>query len=222
MEVLKLITPFLTFLLGVVSAILFKRFDKKREQLIKSLDEVRDLVNAWYNQLHEIHYELKVAPTNSIPQKYLFYINNRLVLPKLLHHLEILRRYKKAHKVVKYVEIFLSLVTDYSKQKDEQLTPSFDIEENIQKINSPSSTETIAQSDLDKPISNVKLPVFHRQNNADYDVFLQESSRLYNVRCHYVLSGSSVDDNYKILDKLLFDLDNVLQNLSMEIANLKN
>jgi hypothetical protein len=226
MEILKLITPFVTFFLGVLSTMFFKRFDKKKEQLLKSLDEVRDLVNAWYNQLHEINYELKVSPTNSRPSKFIFYINNRLVLPKLLHHLEIVRKYKKAHKVVEHVERFLSLVTDYSKQNEDQLPPSLDIKDDSQK--NISSNIAPATANTESNLIPDKVLLLQGHNGPDYSALLQKLSRSHDlsresemISCDYVLSGSTVEDNSKILDSLLLDLDKVLQNLSVEIANIK-
>ena len=109
-DTLKILTPFITFLLGIFSTILFKRFDKRKERLAKSLTAALELTNSWYNQLHEIYVELKNASENGdniIPGKFIFYVNNRLLLPKLLHHLEVLKKFKKAENAVSHVETFL-------------------------------------------------------------------------------------------------------------------
>ncbi len=230
METLKIITPFLTFTLGVISTIIFKRLDKKKEYLGKSLDEVRDLVNAWYNQLHEIYVDLKISPTIEKPSKFIFYINNRLILPKLLHHLEVLRKYKKANKVVFSTEEFLSLVTNYNKSFNDNSVSLSDDNQDRQSINTANSSTKIKENEQ-LPTNNDELLMIvgHTDPETDFTQYLNNDIELNAppktallLSCNDILSGVSIEKNYSILELLLIDLDKVLQKLSKEIADIKN
>lgn len=230
MEALKLITPFLTFILGVISTILFKRLDKRKEYLNKSLDELRDLVNAWYNQLHEIYFDLQISPTVGKPSKFLFYINNRLVLPKLLHHLEVLRKYKKASNVVLLTEEFLCFVTNYNKSLNEEYPIlSNDVEQpgilnNENHLNHGKEKEQLPE--INNEILFIQAPQNQEINYLKYsknDInFDNKDISIIPYSCIDVLSGNSLENNYSILEKLLVDLDGVLQKLSKKIADIKN
>lgn len=110
----KIIAPFLTFMLGIVSALLLRRIEGKKKTFMESLDKVNELLIIWYAQLNEIYSEIKMSPDSFKSATHMLYINNRLVLPNLIHHIEILTKYKKASLIVTQAREFLSLVTNYS------------------------------------------------------------------------------------------------------------
>jgi hypothetical protein len=114
--VTRILLPILTFALGVISTWLFKRYDDRRTLIRRHTEEVSKLVNEWYNQIHEISNVIKTSiDDQALRQKIDSYIENRLVLPKLILSLEILKCYSEAEVLVKEVEGFLNLVTETSK-----------------------------------------------------------------------------------------------------------
>jgi hypothetical protein len=112
--VVKVAVPAGTFFLGVLSTWLFKRQEEKKTLLRHHAQEVSRLTNEWYNQLHEIRAQASMGLTRQeLRHKIDSYVSNRLILPKVLLSLEVLRGYSQAALLVREVEEFLKIITEY-------------------------------------------------------------------------------------------------------------
>lgn len=110
----RVIIPVSTFIIGILVTLGFQRYERKRTVLRQHAQEVLNLINAWYNQLHEIRVELRKYPSISEVEDHIYsYVYSRVILPKLLLSLEVLKAHQEANTLVKEVEFFLHDVTDY-------------------------------------------------------------------------------------------------------------
>ncbi len=110
-ETLRIIIPIATFVLGGALTLLIKAFEQRRDTKRRSVSSVQQLTNEWYNQLHEIFKQQRNPEFIDICTKYL---SNRIILPTLLTHLEVLKGFKDTNSCVIEVELFLDKVTNYS------------------------------------------------------------------------------------------------------------
>ena len=108
----KVLIPALTFFLGLGVAIWTKALDKRRSDIKEHVTAVVRLVNAWYNQLHQLSVETAIDRTSlEVRKSILAYVNSRLILPELLLHVEFLRERSLEPALLKAVDEFFALVT---------------------------------------------------------------------------------------------------------------
>lgn len=88
------------------------------QQTASSAQEVVRLTSTWYTQLQELDVENRRTPERDKAEFDAVayeYVNNRLVLPELMYHVNILKPNDEASDLVYHVEEFLTLVTDYDR-----------------------------------------------------------------------------------------------------------
>ena len=113
-EIINVLIPVITFILGSLFTLFLKGFEARRATIRKSTTELSRLTRDWYTQIHQLFVVRVNSPLGDDWNLALFeYTYNRLLLPEILLHLEILKKYKEAKKLVKLVEAFLDLVTNY-------------------------------------------------------------------------------------------------------------
>jgi hypothetical protein len=109
---LPYIIPLLTFFLGAGLTLLLKRKDAETAAISNYVREISDCANEWYNQLHELYIAARAGKKiSSVIARFDFYGQNRIVLPKYLRALEVLRKHKKAASVVSEAEKILEILT---------------------------------------------------------------------------------------------------------------
>lgn len=115
---LKIFMPLLTFVLGVAATLWMKNVEKRRDFIREQVRAVWSLANDWYNQLIDLRAKgLDPSITDEEMQRAVFvYVHNRIILPKLLLSLELLRRSGKSPEMVGLCEEFLQLVTTCESQ----------------------------------------------------------------------------------------------------------
>jgi hypothetical protein len=111
-DAIKIVTPIVTFILGSALT-LWMKVAEQRRSLLKSVaqDAVR-LTKEWYVQIHT----LLIAPPTDAPKGEVNtaiydYVHNRLILPEYIMCVEILRRRKRAARLVTAMDAFLDDVT---------------------------------------------------------------------------------------------------------------
>jgi hypothetical protein len=113
--VTKVVIPVSTFILGVVATLLLKQMEQRRMGFRTRVEEIADQVNNWYNQLHAIDVEIEAGvDARVLKSKVYDYVRNRLVMPKLVRNLEVIRHDRKSRQLVLEVEGFLKMVTNYN------------------------------------------------------------------------------------------------------------
>lgn len=121
MNFLHILIPFITFLLGCLFALLIKKRENRREIIHRNVTEICNLVNDWLNQLNKLAVELKFGRNISKLEKDVYsYTHNRLVLPKLVRALEVVKEYKNCEIIVQEVENFLRSITNFSSKREEE------------------------------------------------------------------------------------------------------
>ena len=112
----QIIIPLGTFILGILFTLLLEKFKRRRSIVSKYVPETAKLINDWYNQLYEIGVEMKNGKSSeqisNLRHLVSFYEQNRLILPKLILNLEILKKHKSCSALVDDVETFLAKVTN--------------------------------------------------------------------------------------------------------------
>ncbi len=111
----KVVIPLTTFILGALVTFLVQKYWRKRDVVNGSAKALADLTADWYNQLDELRKSLNQAirPTNAA-ELVDSYVRNRLILPKVLYHVAVLRQYDAYPELVAEVEAFLSSVSSYN------------------------------------------------------------------------------------------------------------
>jgi hypothetical protein len=113
----RMVIPVLTFGLGILATFLAQRYWKNKDVTAESVKSLADLTADWYNQLDQLRNSLNADPIRTDPLKATelvdAYIRNRLILPKVLYHLAVLRERKAYPELIFQVERFLSTVTSY-------------------------------------------------------------------------------------------------------------
>lgn len=97
MEVfLKYTIPLITFILGAWFTLLIKNREKRETVLSIASTQLSELCTEWYTQLHEIYIASQDSLFQDSSRRILFhYERNRLVLPKFIRELEILKGYRE-------------------------------------------------------------------------------------------------------------------------------
>ena len=113
-DTLRIIIPIATFILGGALTLLVKVFEQRRDTKRRSVSSIQQLTNEWYNQLHEILIHKEEGQDPEFINAYTKYLSNRIILPKLLTHLEILKGFNDTHPYIIEVESFSSMVTNYN------------------------------------------------------------------------------------------------------------
>lgn len=104
--------PLLTFFLGAALTLVLKRSDNERSTVNIYAKELSDAANEWYNQIHELYIAAGSGKKiSSIITKCGFYGRNRIVLPKYLRALEVLKQHKRAAEMVVEAEKILGILT---------------------------------------------------------------------------------------------------------------
>jgi hypothetical protein len=114
LELARVVVPIITFVLGSVLTVAPKAWEQGRNATKTSAKEVVRLTKEWYGQIHlQLHARATLQPDATNPALY-DYVHNRLILPDLLFHLEILRKHRRAAELTRALEEFLCVVTDYT------------------------------------------------------------------------------------------------------------
>lgn len=107
-EVLKLIVPVATFILGSMFTLLIEAIKRRRDALqVAARDAVR-LTKDWYNQIQGLWRPPEEGDRTPVVYDY---VHSRFVLPELMLTLRVLKRYRKADRLVRATEEFLDTVT---------------------------------------------------------------------------------------------------------------
>lgn len=111
-DVLKVLVPVLTFVLGSAVTIAVRTAEQHRDVLRTAAREAAKLTKDWYVQIHTL--SLSRAPGRfdaAISTGVYDYIHNRLILPDFMLHLEVLRTKRRAASLVEALDEFLNDVT---------------------------------------------------------------------------------------------------------------
>jgi flagellar basal body-associated protein FliL len=120
-QILLIILPLFTFLLGCAFTIWFKRIEEKRESKRRSSIEIYRLVKEWYNQIHKLASEASSTGNIKIlKHKLEHYLENRTILPDILYHLGVIKKDIGYRELSNATEQFLKKVTDYNPTKPNQ------------------------------------------------------------------------------------------------------
>lgn len=113
MEIIKLLLPLITFVLGILATLYVKRLDYKKENLKQHANELSRLSEEWFNHLVRLSILAHNEKDESVIYANLFaYSNESLFLAKYRRSLEILGQYKKCKKLISESEAFLALLTE--------------------------------------------------------------------------------------------------------------
>ena len=109
---LQYVIPIVTFILGAGLTLLLKRYDKQNASLAIYAKEVSDCANEWYNQLYDIEQAVRThSSKEEIARKLEFYSQNRLILPKFIRALAVLKRHPQARSLVLAAAEMLKILT---------------------------------------------------------------------------------------------------------------
>jgi hypothetical protein len=118
-EFLNIFIPVITFFLGIIITTLIEKDKRKNEKLDQYINETSELVNDWYNQLYQLNYDNKKRLDSiEIKRAMFFYSQNRLILPRILKNIEIIKNSGRCQTLALRVEGFLCLVTNYKAKND--------------------------------------------------------------------------------------------------------
>jgi hypothetical protein len=102
--------PLATFAMGVVTSYAIQRYWRKRDLLQKQVDAIVQLTGDWYNQLVQLRLssnEGKRINGEAIDK----YVRERLILPKLLYSIAVLRERRAYMDLREAADEFLHAVT---------------------------------------------------------------------------------------------------------------
>ena len=111
-DLLKILVPILTFVLGSIVTIAIKAAEQQRDVLRSAAREAAKLTKDWYVQIHTL--TVAQAPSRfegAVSTAVYDYVHNRLILPDFLMHLEVLRTKRRAAALVAALQDFLAEVT---------------------------------------------------------------------------------------------------------------
>jgi hypothetical protein len=112
----KIVIPLTTFALGALVTYLVQKYWRRRDAVTESARTLAELTADWYNQLEELRKSLKQAAKQAKAADLVdCYVRNRLILPKILYHLAVLREHDAYPGLVSQVEEFLCMVTTYDR-----------------------------------------------------------------------------------------------------------
>jgi hypothetical protein len=118
-ELLRIVIPLVTFILGSLFTLLLKTSTQRRETVRNATADLVRLTKEWYNQIHQILLQRRLSPEDEASAQVLFnYTHNRLILPDLILQLEILRSQAPKSDLIPEVEKFLEAVTNYKEAKN--------------------------------------------------------------------------------------------------------
>jgi hypothetical protein len=111
----RAVIPVVTFVLGAVVTFLVQRYWRKRDAVAESAKALAELTADWYNQLDTLRKDVNQAgDTIKATQLVDAYVHSRLILPRALYHIAVLRERNAHAQLVSCVEAFLSSVTSYN------------------------------------------------------------------------------------------------------------
>ena len=216
MGLFDITNPIITFFLGCIFTLLLKKRESKREIINRNINEICDCVNEWYNQIHTILVEMQFNDDpNLINKKIYGYNSNRLILPKLLRNLEILKKYGECVGLVKEVEEFLALVTHKPPQSN---LLGAHIGENV-------DTHRCMQMEFPHDIVMKNFDAVHYNmgkvlQNFSKNDFLEYSIE-ENINVHQCSQNSFLHDiAMKDLENLLIQLDSNVQKIGKSASKL--
>jgi hypothetical protein len=114
----KILIPIATFVLGIIATLIAKRAEIRRSSEQEHVKSLVGLTNDWYNQIHELSVNAIYNSEDEATKRAIyFYVNNRLILPKMLLHIEYLRHSKHYSEIVAEAERFLSVIATRSETR---------------------------------------------------------------------------------------------------------
>ncbi|UOQ69510.1 hypothetical protein [Hymenobacter volaticus] len=118
-EFLNVFVPVITFFLGVIITTVIENRKDKQEKIEQYVNNTSELTNDWYHQLYQLNYDNKRRIDSvEIKRAMFFYSQNRLILPKIMKNLEVLKGASSCKEFVSKTERFLKLVTNYKEKSD--------------------------------------------------------------------------------------------------------
>lgn len=224
MDILKVLIPIITFILGSLFTLFLKEREKKTDTIQKAANEIANLTSDWYEQLHQINVKLRFSPVrNEIEQELYLYLHNRLILPKYLRALKVLEA-KKCNYLVRYAHDFLDLVTD-----KELIDAVFTLDENDSPFRLSCSiwwVEEEAQKKVDDLL--VRWKNFSSNHHHKVKKIKGYNPTVYDDFTHTPLISKSfeeplsIQDSIKIrgFERLLLIADKINQEINKEAAKL--
>jgi hypothetical protein len=110
-EILKYGIPIATFIFGAALTLFLKRHDRRSAIVGTYARELSECANEWYGQIYELYVADQQGHKKDFKDKAAYYVRSRLVLPKYLRALEVLRKYPEAGTVVMIGERILADLT---------------------------------------------------------------------------------------------------------------
>ena len=115
-EMLDWIIPISTFIIGHFWSWVWFRTRERSKKVKEAIEETIKLINDWYTQLQELSIKLNdTSKGEEVDRQQLIlgYVNNRLLLPKILFNIELIKKNgtKKYKVILEKVNEFLELVT---------------------------------------------------------------------------------------------------------------
>ena len=126
---LRIFVPLLTFVLGVIATIWSKKTDLRKEMAREHAKNIVSLATDWYNQLIDLQAEsmdqadgMDPDVVKTVMKRHAFtYVNSRVVLPRMILSLELVKNSGQFSELVETAEQFLDTVT----QSDSDLYYAF-------------------------------------------------------------------------------------------------
>jgi hypothetical protein len=111
----KIIIPVITFLAGLFVAFIYRQFDKKRELRRLNIKELQNLMSEWYEQYRLFAADIRMNRNNpnAKSETICMYVTNTKLVPQTITCLEVLKQFAECAPLVKNIENFLKLTTNY-------------------------------------------------------------------------------------------------------------
>src|SRR5689334_4139489 len=87
----KVVIPVATFVVGVVATLIIQAWTRRRASFRESARCLADLTADWYNQIDQLRGQAEDLSARDFDRQLDLYLRNRLVLPKVLYHLMVLK-----------------------------------------------------------------------------------------------------------------------------------
>jgi hypothetical protein len=112
MEAIKTLIPLATFLLGIVTTLAFKYYDRRREVICENVHALCGLAEDWYNRIQTLGRTVSVSLDKEVIEEALVnYLHGSLFLPRFRRSIALLERHRKCEPFLEEAKSFLSLLT---------------------------------------------------------------------------------------------------------------
>ena len=126
MELVKLLLPVITFVLGILSTLYVKRWDHEREVLRRNVDEICKLSEEWVNRLVQLSIFARIEENQRVLDENLsMYSHGSLFLAKYRQALEVLKQSERYRLLVLEAEELLALFAEHRHVQDVFNSPDY-------------------------------------------------------------------------------------------------